>query len=150
MVLQSFKKSPDVVGEIIDNEAILINMKTGIYYSLRETAMYIWQLMDLGLREKQLVSVLGEKYDREASTISAEISEFLQKLSEEELILAAEGQSVGASELLPELDGIAAPQSYSQPEVEIYRDLQELLLVDPIHEVDDSGWASPISSEEKV
>jgi hypothetical protein len=31
---------------------------------------------------------------------------------------------------------------YSPPKLSAYTDMQELLLLDPVHEVDDAGWPS--------
>jgi len=44
---------------------------------------------------------------------------------------------------VPPDDEVAAPASdgpFVAPVLERYEDMQDFLLVDPIHEVDDSGW----------
>jgi hypothetical protein len=33
-----------------------------------------------------------------------------------------------------------AKKPFTDPVIEIYTDLQDLLLLDPIHDVDDRGW----------
>lgn len=38
--------APTVISETIDGEAIIINLDTGAYYSLRETGAAVWQLID--------------------------------------------------------------------------------------------------------
>ena len=52
---------------------------------------------------------------------------FLRRLADERLIRLVEGE-------LPEAAGEAAPG------FEKYTDMHELLLLDPIHEVDERGW----------
>jgi hypothetical protein len=36
----------DVVFEVLDDEAVLLNLKTGIYYGLNDTGTRIWKLIE--------------------------------------------------------------------------------------------------------
>ena len=45
--------------------------------------------------------------------------------------------------MLPALETPTARGRYESPIVESFDDLETLLLIDPIHEVDDAGWPLP-------
>ena len=69
------------------------------------------------------------------------VSGLLEELTTASLIVPApETNSNGAG---PAANGAgpAKPQAqYAAPKLSTYTDMQELLLLDPIHEVDESGW----------
>ena len=48
--------------------------------------------------------------------------------------------SVAAALLALPLPALAAKKPYTAPAVQKYDDLEDLLLLDPIHEVDEAGW----------
>lgn len=116
---------PPVSHECIDGEVVIIHMETGSYYSLLGLASTLWQSI-----------VAGTTYDRLLARFNAEeqseVSAFLNELAQERLVdLDAEPAQIGTDLELP---------PYSTPRVEKFTDLQELLMLDPIHEVDAAGW----------
>ena len=43
---QNFRvNQPAVIAEVIDNEAIVVNLDSGAYYSLRGSACTIWEML---------------------------------------------------------------------------------------------------------
>jgi len=42
-------KKPDVVHETIDGETVIVNLENGIYYSLRNSGVDMWNLLEAGL-----------------------------------------------------------------------------------------------------
>ena len=40
------RRSPDASYQVVANEAILIHLKSGVYYSLNEVGTAFWQLLD--------------------------------------------------------------------------------------------------------
>jgi hypothetical protein len=118
-------QQPPVSHECIDGEVVIINMATGTYYSLLGTASAIWQNIAAGTTRDQLLA----RFD---ASVQDEVSAFLQELEHDGLVdLAAEPPQIAAGVELP---------TYSTPRVEKFTDLQELLMLDPIHEVDSAGW----------
>lgn len=126
--------SPDVVHETMDGETILLHLKTGNYYSFDRFGAIVWQT----LMVKGTVIDLEEKFElNEEQTY--EITNFISSLLDEELI--KEGTTTGEEdeELLASL--ISGFKRYTTPMLRKYSDMQELLLLDPIHDVDDNaGW----------
>lgn len=127
--------APSVISEVIDGEAIILNFDSGSYYSLNESGMAIWQGILQGRSCAQIERDLQQRYDAPPETVAADLAELVQRFLSEQLIVAA--QSAAAAGVAA-CTGPVAP--YLKPGMEQFTDLQELLLLDPIHDVDASGW----------
>lgn len=49
---------PFVVSELIDGEAIIMNLKSGNYYSTRHTGALVWDWLEHGLTESATAAIL--------------------------------------------------------------------------------------------
>jgi hypothetical protein len=68
--------------------------------------------------------------------ISTEVGKFVQQLRDEEIINTSFSEDAC---IVP--DGTAAPnEPFATPVLEKYTDMEAMLLVDPIHEVNEAGW----------
>ncbi len=124
-------KQPPVSHECIDGEVVIINMETGTYYSLAGLAASVWQAIVAGTTRDALLEHVATTY---ASAPAGEgVAALLDELAQEGLVdLTTEPQSVSHA--------AALPLPYEVPRVEKFTDLQDLLMLDPIHEVDAAGW----------
>ena len=127
--------APSVISEVIDGEAIILNFDSGSYYSLNESGMAIWQGILQGLSCAQIERDLQQRYDAPQETVAADLAELMQRFLSEQLIVAA--QAAAAAGLAA---GTGPVGPYLKPAMQQFNDLQELLLLDPIHDVDASGW----------
>jgi len=133
--------SPRVMHETIDDEVIVIDLKTGSYYSLRAAGAEIWRGVERGLAEDEIADQLGARYDGSAAEIAAAVSELLRELSAEELIESANGAEGPSPVELSQAAPDDSPRERFQPPVlEKHTDMQDLILLDPVHEVDARGW----------
>ena len=127
--------SPQVAAEILDGEAMVIDFKNGLYFSLRGSAALIWALVVA----HHSVSSINEQLEARLENADQLIPEFIAKLKEKELIRVSSQETIKIE--LPSLS-----QSLEKPELELFDDMQALLLLDPIHEVEPSrGW--PVTSK---
>ena len=135
-VPEPIRVSPWVTHERLDDEVIAINLETGAYYALDGVAADCWVLSAAGSEIDEVVAVVTERYDVDASRARADIATFLDELVTERLVVT------GGGELAPEvpLAPVTAKKPYAAPAVQKYDDLEDLLLLDPIHEVDEAGW----------
>jgi hypothetical protein len=135
--MSSFRvNSPPVVHDTIDGETVVIHPVTGIYYSLSGTASWIWDRLARGWDTPSILTALQSAYPQEPESVIHESYEaFLQELAKEQLVVPA-SQAVTAAEPGSQPDG----QPFVAPVLQRYQDMQELLLLDPIHEVEASGW----------
>jgi hypothetical protein len=130
--------SPQVIFEEINGDIIAIHFDSGSYYNLNGTAGWIWQSLSLQATSTEMIDFL-QSTDPANSNVSPEVSIFISELLQEGLIVETEPEA--RTTLLPPL----IQTSYSRPVLNRFDDMQQLLLVDPIHEVGASGWPEPKS-----
>lgn len=127
----------DAIAESIDGELLVVNLQSGAYYSSDGTGEQIWSCLARQLSVRDTVERLSALYGVDESEVRDAVLAFVAELTDEELIL--EDASPGASAAGDE--ALAARGAFSRPVLHKYTDMQELLLLDPIHEVDPSaGW----------
>jgi len=131
--------SPPVIQETIDGETIMVNLDTGSYYWLDPLASYIAGAIQSGAAVDELVADLAHRFPEDAATVEREVQGLTARLVEEQLVVALDGsvEMDGARPELPDLSRFEAPV------FKCYTDMQELLLLDPVHEVGAGGWPEP-------
>ncbi|MBI2434572.1 MAG: PqqD family protein [Candidatus Hydrogenedentes bacterium] len=131
--------APDTVHETFDNEAVLLNLKSGNYYSLNEMGTVVWTLVESGNTISSMVELLCRRHRAEVELVGSAIERFLAELSAEGLIIE---EAVAGNDSAPAAHSDEAPPAgpFSAPELRRYTDMQALFLLDPIHEVADAGW----------
>jgi len=121
---------PKVICERFESEIIVINLESGSYFSLRGTAADAWLRLEAGQSAEEISSSWKIRFPEVDPTESLQV--FLHRLVAEDLVLAAPVQRV-------EFAGLDM-ESYSAPVLESYTDMKDLLLLDPVHDVDETGW----------
>lgn len=132
---------PEVVADVIDGEAVIMNLKTGRYFSSQGTGGECWDALAAGLSVAQLVDQLAEKYAADRATIEAAVAGFVEDLVSHELIAPSDAPPRS----VPVKPPSSASAPFHAPELNVYSDMQDLLLLDPIHDVDAAGWPMPKS-----
>ncbi|SMF97724.1 Coenzyme PQQ synthesis protein D (PqqD) [Methylomagnum ishizawai] len=136
---QSFRlNQPFVVSDLIDGEAVIMNLKSGNYYSTRHTGALVWIWLEQGRNPGAMAADLAGIYGGEAANYSRDLAAFIESVVAQGLIVptetvAAASHGMGAEPPTP-------PKSYKPPVLEVYADMQDLLLLDPIHDIDEVGW----------
>ena len=88
-----------------------------------------------------ITEAVASRFDRTSEAVEGEIAAFLEQLKRENLIAAAEnGAITGSNGMAPVTNG---GKPYEPPVLETYTDMQDLVLLDPVHEVDATGWPHP-------
>ena len=137
--------SPDVIYENIDNEILIIEFNTGNYYSLDNTGAEIWEMLASGTAIKDIISALKQKYPKGNGDIQNGVQQLVNELKNEKLIIPSE---TGTNENINHFTDnkqteSSGDQNFIIPVLQKYSDMQDLLLLDPIHEVDETGWPTP-------
>lgn len=127
--------SPQVIREFFDDEAVIVNLELGIYYSLDSIGAIVWGLIEQGASNTQIVEKLSQMF-KLSTNIEKDIEEFIDLLLKEELVATTDNASLTSFDSI----NIDNKLTYSKPTLNKYTDMQELLLLDPIHEVDEEGW----------
>lgn len=128
-------RSPDVVHETIDGETVIVDMAFGTYYRLEGAAAVAWPSLARGASAADLGALLAGHFDAAETDIAKAVAEFLAALEEYKLIAPAASPASAAPK------SPAAPKrAFPGMAVHRFTDFQELFFIDPVHEVDETGW----------
>lgn len=131
--------TPFVATEVIDGEAVLIHFDTGSYYSTDKTGAEILALLET-LTPPEVIGTLSARHPAERAEVEAAVSQFVQRLEEEALFVAdSSGKGTGQA-AAPNMETVATHARFEAPVLHKYSDLEDLLRLDPIHDVDKQGW----------
>jgi hypothetical protein len=120
--------TPKIIHQVFDTEVVIVNLETGTYYSVRGSGIDLWQAIDAGISSENL----GQQFNGTADP--AKIAGFIAELEREQLISSQIEASATNSSTL----GVRKP--FVEPLIEKFTDMREMLLIDPIHELDEGGW----------
>jgi hypothetical protein len=131
---------PAVIHQTIEGETVIIHLERGLYYSLDEIGAEIWQGLALGSTAAEVSDRLAQRYPAQRADVDTSVGMLVERLVAEELIVRGEradgnGSAHDGAASNPRADG-----PFRAPRLERFEDLQDLLLLDPIHAVDESGW----------
>jgi hypothetical protein len=133
--------TPGVIGEVLDGEAIIVSLETGAYYSLNGVGAEVWTAAQAGTTLAAVIAWAIAHYAGEPAVIADGVTALVEELLGEGLLVAG---GVTAIECAPvsALSAAGRPP-FVRPNLEKYTDMADLLLLDPIHEVDAQGWPHP-------
>ena len=141
--------TPTVTHETIDGEAVIINLDSGNYYSLVDAGSFIWGLVEKGASASELQNTILQSYQGDAEDVDRGVQELLGQLQQENLIVPFDvAGDIDFTKMVSSNNGHEKP-SFKAPLLHKYSDMQELLLLDPIHDVDDAGWPKPVPDAPK-
>ncbi len=131
---------PAVIAEVIDGEAIIVNLDSGAYYSLRDSGCAIWNLLAQGYTPDEVVTGVQREYAGDIESVQVGVDALLAELLAEALLTPAEYVSAPVPAFDANEDGAGVLPRFAPPRLEKFTDMADLLLLDPIHEVDATGW----------
>lgn len=132
--------APSVVSEVIDGELVIMNLQSGNYYSAENSGAMLWAWIEEGYGLNDLRALIQTHYRDVVDDVRSSLNEFIAILLENELI-----HEVGNAKPCVKLpDPEAGPMTYRSPEINVYTDMKDMLLLDPIHDVDETGWPMPM------
>lgn len=79
--------SPEVLAADLGTEVGLLEVRSGLYYSLAEVGVRVWQLIQNGISRDDLVSALLAEYDVEAAELDHDLDTLLRSLIREGLVV---------------------------------------------------------------
>jgi len=126
-----------ISAEIFENEIVAIHFLKGTYFSLRGASLPLWSWLQPGADEATLVRLLAARYSLDTPTSREAIAKALTALLQSELIIDSDRP------MPPDdaYDLAIGPRQYEEAVIECFEDLQELIAIDPVHEVDPmQGW----------
>lgn len=123
-------KSPPCIAELVDGEYVVINLDSGKYYNIVGLGAQVFQRLVEGFSVSALVSAISGEGFAQA------LNGFITQAVDEGLLQHVDLND--AIDSIPSLDKSADLKTLT---INVYTDMQELLGLDPIHEVDSAqGW----------
>lgn len=156
MVTRDRRLAPndEVVASVMDGEAIIINLSTGMYYSMDQAGGFLWETLSGGHSLDETAALLAQRYEVTASQAQADVERLAAELLEENLVIVADRAAPnGASSSPPSEPRLpyASPQlsqapaaamedqasngqpkrPYEAPQLNKYTDMGDLVAFDP-------------------
>ncbi len=131
---RTYIRYPRVIHERFEDDITVLNLENGFYYALEGSATVLWSRLQTGATPQELTKTLvayGVEFDAEIA-----VEEFLATL-------ASAGLTTNkAPDIAPwPVDEFEPEGELTPPMIEEFGDMAELLLLDPVHEIDPvMGW----------
>lgn len=133
----------EVASEVLEGEAVLINLSNGMYYSIDGVGGRIWELIERGAPLSEIVQDIAARFDVDEKTAGADLRTFMNELVAENLVVPARepGDAIETTSGDERL-------SYTPPVLHIFRDMGDLLALDPpMPGLKDIPWKEEGTSE---
>ena len=129
--------SPGVVHEQVVGEAVIVNLDNGHYFSTDQVGAVVWSMIAQAHSVAAIMTWATSTYD-DSGSVQQDLEAFLGELQSSQLV------SVVAEPPEPSADvgQQEAPKVYEKPELHTFADMEELLLLDPVHDIGEQGWPS--------
>ena len=121
-------REEEVAAKVIDGEAIIINLANGIYYSMDKVGGLIWQMIEGKHSLEEMIAAISAGYDVSREQAQADIEHLIEDLLRENLVVSSPDGAPVAGKREP---GEREKLRYESPKLTIYRDMGDLLALDP-------------------
>ncbi len=125
--------SADITHQLLEGEIVAIDFSAGNYYNLRGAAAVVFEALIQGRPSESVL----EGFSDLPADASAQLAQLLARLVEARLIKVAENQTPSTVATTPVVP-------WTAPSFDVYTDMQQLLLADPIHDVGEGAWPRDI------
>jgi Coenzyme PQQ synthesis protein D (PqqD) len=127
---------PRVVAETAGGVVIAVDLGAGTYHTIGGDSTRLWEAIVSG-------ATSGEVADAVAATTGGSREAALAAVAGFARTLAAAGWIVERGDVPAEAQAVdlaGCGSGLLEPGFETFTDLQDLILLDPVHEVDERGW----------
>ena len=134
-------RDEEVASKVIDGEAIIINLANGVYYSMDKVGALVWEQVQAGHSLEEAIASVTSQYVVAREQAESNVRELVQELVQENLIVAAENGDAALPQETPQFQD---KLPYELPKLNIYRDMGDLLALDPpVPGLGDTPWKDP-------
>lgn len=135
------RDSENVAAKVMDGEAVIINLANGMYYSMDNTGAVTWAMIAAGCSLDEVATALAGRYDVSRERALADVDRLVGELLAESLLVPA---GHGLAALHAEEDPSGGKLPYEPPILNAYRDMGDLLALDPpVPGFKDIPWNEP-------
>ena len=127
--------SSNVSARSFGDEVIAANFVRGVYYSLLGPAAQIWEGLMAGVPRERVIAEVAALSDAEPAAFVAASDVLIEALLAEGLLVEGAPAETKAWQAMAGNEG-----PYGLPALERFTDMEDLLLLDPVHDVEEMGW----------
>ena len=120
----------DVAAKVLDGEAIMINLANGTYYSLDGVGGLVWELIEREHTLGHIVDVITQQFQISPETAGADVQRLVEELLDEGVVMRVT-EKVSRVATPPVTEPETRDLSYRPPELSVYRDMVDLLALEP-------------------
>jgi hypothetical protein len=132
---------PGVIHETIDGETIVIHMGSGTYYSLVGASATVWELIEQQATVEEIADALTRRYETPRGDVEGAVRRLVDELRQEDLVAPGAGPAgTSRGRAGAEIASFAPRGPLPALRFEKYTDMQDLVRLDPVHEVGEAGW----------
>lgn len=84
--MNAWRIPEDVVFRELDGEGVLLNLATGIYFGLNPTGTIVWQLLNEGKPDGEIVSALVAEFEVTEDIAAADVKILIEELAAKGLL----------------------------------------------------------------
>jgi hypothetical protein len=86
---REIRRNPNVVARAVGESTVLVHLQTNRIYELNATASSIWELVDSGESESEVVRLLSANFNASAEVVEGDFKALLADLEREGIIETA-------------------------------------------------------------
>ena len=75
--------SDNLTSTVIDGEAVIVNLTTGVYYSMDGTGGLVWQMIEEGRSLDEMATVLAIRYETTREQALGDLTNLVARLKDE-------------------------------------------------------------------
>ena len=83
----SFSVPNEVMSRLVDDETVLLDLASGIYFGLDGVGQRIWEIVAAGQTAGQIAAIIANEYEVDDTRAQTDVVEFLGELLERGLLL---------------------------------------------------------------
>lgn len=143
LTLQSslLPRADEVVAKVLDGEAIMVHVASGVYYNMANVGGDVWELLAAGHTLDAVVAALTQRYDVTRERAESDVLALASTLLEEKLVRLRAANDPPPQ---PMASAVAPRRTYATPKLEIFRDIGHLVALDPpMPGLKDLPWKGP-------
>ncbi|MET4579155.1 PqqD family protein [Ottowia thiooxydans] len=126
----------EILFENYEDELVLLDLQGGIYYTLNRSAADCLLILLSAPSADEAIRLIAERFDASEETLKSCIKDMTAQLTGFAVVLPRQQDEPGVScDIAP---GSKLP--FTPPLIEQYKDIEDILKFDPVHDVTEGGW----------
>jgi len=118
----------DVAAKVVDGEAILINLTSGLYYTMDKVGGFVWSMIVRGSSVEQVSEAVAARYSVPLAQAREDVRRLVRELLDEKLIVLSMGSPEAAAPVGPAVEN---SQPYETPKLTRFDDMADMFALDP-------------------